>query len=285
MTNTNDTPLTIDTVPAATAEEFWQLLSPETPLVPLPAELLFRGQADERWDLTPSIQRRLRPLTSDQQMFKEWAYLNTFVRHCDALGLQIPNDTPQFRAKYLNQGAPQGPAGAAINTGLRPPPELFELMALAQHYGVPTRLLDWSTRSHVAAYFAISDALSLPSGSTAERLAVWMLDKTKTNSFKALEILRVPGSNNANLAAQSGRFTLLRQQGSRGYPFEGETALDKLLSSEPLLATLKRVTLPIAEAYNALTLCNLYAVNGATMFPGYGGAARAARDDMSRTLW
>ena len=36
----------------------------------------------------------------------------------------------------------------------------------------------------------------------------------------------MPGGNNANLAAQSGRFTLLTQRGGRGRPFEGEIALD-----------------------------------------------------------
>lgn len=76
-----------ETFHASSAMEFWQLLSPENPVAPAPAELLFRGRADERWDLTPSIQRKLKLLTSDQQMFKEWAYLHSFVMNCDALGL------------------------------------------------------------------------------------------------------------------------------------------------------------------------------------------------------
>lgn len=263
---------------AATAAEFWSLLSPEKPLFAPPCNLLYRGQADDRWNLTPGILRKGMSSTADMQVFKEWAYIDRFVRHCDSIGLAIPNDSPAFREKFLNQNTPAGPGGPVSQW---PPTEMLRLMALAQHYRLPTRLLDWSTRSYVAAYFAISDALAGKVGDGAERLSVWVLDIEKRALFRELKLVAVPGGNNANLAAQSGRFTLLTQNGDRSRPFEGETALDLYFAGQSLPPPLKKITLPISEAAKAFKLCALYGVTGATLFPDYYGAARATDDELS----
>jgi hypothetical protein len=217
---------------------------------------------------------------ADFQVFKEWAYIETFVRHCDSIGLPVPNDSPAFREQFLNQNSPKGP-GSSVSEW--PPAELHPLMALAQHYRLPTRLLDWSTRAYVAAYFAISDALAKKTDTDAERLAVWILDIEKRALFPDLKVVTVPGGNNTNLAAQSGRFTLLTQKGGRGTPFKGEMALDLYFAAQSLPPPLKKVTLPIAEAPAALSLCSLYGVTGATLFPDYYGAARATEDALSTT--
>jgi FRG domain len=274
----------IKIIDAATASEFWNLLSPERPLFPGPCDLLYRGHADHRWNLTPVILRREISSRSDMQVFKEWAYIDEFVRHCDSIGLPIPNDSPAFREGFLNQNSPAGPGKAFTNTSAWPPPELYALLALGHHYRLPTRLLDWSTRSYVAAYFAISDVLAGGADDGADRLAVWVLDIEQKALFPKLKVVKVPGSNNMNLAAQAGLFTLLEQQGIRGAPFEGGTSLDLYMVGQPLPPPLLKVTLPITEASAALKLCSLHGVTGATLFPDYSGAARAAEDIMRNAI-
>jgi hypothetical protein len=268
--------MVIEVVDTATAAEFWEKLSPEKLLFPKPGELLYRGQADCGWHLTPSILRSANATRGPMQVFKEWAYIHQFVLHCDCIGLSIPNDSPAFREKFLSQNSRSGPGGPWRDW---PPAEMYSLLALAQHYRLPTRLLDWSTRSYVAAYFAISDVLAGRVRPMPERLAVWVLNVEMKALFPKLKLVNVPGGNNANLAAQSGRFTLL--QGNREPPYEEEPSLDLYLVGQPLAPPLKQVTLPVSEASAALELCRLYGVTGAIVFPDYYGAARGAEDQMN----
>lgn len=89
---------------------------------------LFRGCADERFRLVPKIGR----LVEYHAQHEFWLYKEFADR-------------------------------ARIFISV---PELSELeqLALAQHYGLPTRLLDWSSSPLVALYFAVA---STPSGTNA----------------------------------------------------------------------------------------------------------------------
>ena len=49
-----------------------------------------------------------------------------------------------------------------------------ELETLGQHYGMPTRLMDWTTSPYVAAFFALDGGI--PAGNTKGRCAIFELD-------------------------------------------------------------------------------------------------------------
>ena len=170
----------IEIIPASTAAEFWSLLSPEKPLFPRPCKLLYRGQADHSRNLEPSILRRGISAASEMQVFKEWAYLETFVRHCDSIGLAIPNDSPAFRERYLNQKRP-GRAG-------------WPGVGLAANRFVPAARFRTALRSANAPAGLVNPRLcsslfcnlgcTRKKDATADRLAVWILDIEKKPSFR-----------------------------------------------------------------------------------------------------
>lgn len=63
----------------------------------------------------------------------------------------------------------------------RIPGDDLELLFLMQHFGVPTRLLDWTENPFVALFFAVLNGF--PAGPEDEDAAVWALDPVRMNEF------------------------------------------------------------------------------------------------------
>jgi len=93
---------------------------------------------------------------SIENKFAEMLMLIDFFQFADAAGLPLPEDSRQLRndlEDWLISFARMYRKDKDKH-GLRwPPSNLLSIMALAQHYGVPTRLLDWSRSAHTASLF------------------------------------------------------------------------------------------------------------------------------------
>ncbi|MDA1128439.1 MAG: FRG domain-containing protein, partial [Chloroflexi bacterium] len=74
----------------------------------------------------------------------EFVALREFVVLADRVGLPIPGDSQIFRE-------PVEPTELYDDW---PSQEIWQILAVAQHHGVPTRLLDFSFDSNTAAFFA-----------------------------------------------------------------------------------------------------------------------------------
>ncbi|MDR3549069.1 MAG: FRG domain-containing protein [Candidatus Pacebacteria bacterium] len=290
MNKTNDI---IPEYQTDSAIEFWELISPHRYILWPGEKLIFRGQANSTWPLDPSILRgnnhpvhtqvlmKSYPQSSDFQIIAEIGALKTFADHCDSSGLQIPGITTEFKRKYLDQpNAIFNDVIASRKSHKYPwPLEIyFDLMSVAQHFGLPTRLLDWTRDPYVAAYFAASELVLKSEIANNSRLAVWALDIQELP--KQLELVRVPSSGNQNIAAQRGVFTLLRQPYKIGQNFEGTPLLDEHMRNLVTVngkQRLIKITLPQSECLKVIDLCSKYSVTAATLHPDFYGAAKATR--------
>jgi len=266
-------------------DEFWDYLSPIGGFFESFGSPIFRGQGDANWKLVPSI---LRSMTikryaayidsrshADFTIFMEHRILSGFLYYCDQMGHRIPNDSREFREamEFFNFADKYG-----ISTDEWPSLEYYNFIALAQHHGVPTRLLDWTTNPLTAIYFAASQALA--KDDLPEKISIWAFD-TKELKSKSEDIvfLSMPGSTSVNLAAQRGVFTFHRQKSTgRNTILSIETIEEDShrVFSENESLYIYQITTDSQHVPELLKRCERYGISAASLFPGFDGAAKSA---------
>lgn len=117
---------------------------------------LFRGQADADWELRPSVQRGY---TSQQDR-----YLTNEFR-------------VRARSRYVSCPSSSDYPG---------------WLALMQHYGLPTRLLDCSYSPLIAAFFAVHPDYYPWQQKGGREACIWALDASKLNESQGFEPLIFP---------------------------------------------------------------------------------------------
>jgi len=209
--------------------------------------------------------------------FFEWILLRNLMQYCDERGLAIPGDSMDFR-RYFEQNNITNIHG--INTTAWPEERVIPLMALAQHHGIPTRLLDWSSNPYIACYHAAASAVTEVRSclKDSDKIALFALDLTTIHAINGIRPVRVPGSTSVNLSSQAGLFLLVDNTGSRGEPFTPNVSLESKLPTHVKL--LKKVTLPTSLAGDLLVRCDKFGVSAASVFPGYDGVAKAVLESI-----
>lgn len=164
--------------------------------------------------------------------------------------------------------------------------ELYELAALAQHYGLSTRLLDWTYDFKVALYFATCSLLGKKN--LEGDLEIWTLDvdHVQESLLDKVKIIRPRYQDNSYICAQQGLFTL--------WPVEyddakkiivNRTTLDELIVKEAIARNivakpiLIRFLLPKSEARALFDYLNDHGYNGAKIFPDYTGVIKGIREN------
>ncbi len=274
---------------------------------------IYRGQGNKEHELVPSALRRGARFPSDNgkpaesneaQVVREWNVLKRFASFADHQGLPIPGlfEVPLHELNRLVFECSQG-------RKRWPPTQLHGLMALAQHYGVPTRALDWTRAPLVGLYFAAYGAAkenSAKSQVTLYALNSQMADLTvevfsggsppEPAQIKSMvRLINVPNAGNPNIAAQQGTFTCVVERELKPkddvlarnleQPVSelveagrclNESVIAQNVLTDPLLIEL---VAPAQDAGRLLRkLARTFNVMGTSVYPGFAGAGRSVSE-------
>jgi hypothetical protein len=251
-------------VDCSSAKDFLDALSPLGAYfkeIKLSESWLFRGQGQDE-PLIPSLFRKEDKLASllhrdvpdyKQRCLAERDVLTRFFDIADKRGLLLPDDSQQLRSSLETLKSELGNLHIASNSGFeewQTAKMALSLTALAQHYGIPTRLLDWTRQSFIAAFFAAEDAFKHITGhNPSSRLIAWAFlfpSLGKHDMYKQenalVRIVTAPSASNPNLKAQQGVFTLLSPYYTKekdGSYLPMEEVLEEMSNSHQLRVILK----------------------------------------------
>jgi hypothetical protein len=230
----------------------------------------FRGEISAHWPLVTSLARRLQTYCPEASLWplREQRALRVFRRKAHI---------------YLDDAS-------VIADDLR-------CLALMQHHGAPTRLLDFTKSPYVAAFFALEDAVGDAAVYALNTPALWSaapaFDRSLTREridlrqaghyeryflHNKLPVLWFgePSAMDKRLVAQSGLFVV---PGRIDLPLA-----DILLGygmNEPLLV---KYVLPLAVRAQAMQALYRMNVTNASLFPDLEGLARAAAYELE-VVW
>jgi hypothetical protein len=215
----------------------------------------FRGERDERWPLYSSLSR----------------YLQNFGVARPAWPAQEERIVRIFKRK-AHQFLDKPPD----------PDDDFQWLALMQHHGAPTRLIDFTWSPYVAAFFALERTLG--DG------VVWAMNPARIDSSRAPQPARMDPRPKGNFHRYylSGRHRfiwmgephtmnrrLIAQSGTFAVPGVLDVPIEEMLNDHDQENILSKIVLPSTVRETGMRELYRMNITYATLFPDLEGLARS----------
>jgi hypothetical protein len=200
---------------------------------------VFRGAGDADWTLRSSFDRYAADVPLGQRSARAERLLEAFVEECEAdPAIESCPDDPERR------------------------------LAVAQHYDLPTRALDWTDSPYIAAHFAFADVRP---GDRSGQVAIWAL-------VLEHEAWQNQGATFMQIASRGENERMLRQRGVLTYLRASYDTLEEHVEAcgGDESTALFQFRLPRSEAAVALADLRAMGISSTRLFPDRTGAARAA---------
>src|SRR3972149_2856272 len=186
---------------------------------------------------------------------ENWKLQTSFHRSATVTGISLEDYRktviPELRYHICAQ------TNEIIN--LQNPEEFGAFLALLQHHGFPTPLLDWTLSPYIAAYFAFREV-----NETAPQS-----DNVKIFIFDYIGVFRPYAKYNPRLIPQQGVFTVTNVDDMEDYIFRRSTEVSKQFLYTALLS--------VKEKPHVMRELNLMGISEMSLFPSVEGICRAMK--------
>lgn len=266
--------------------------------------IIFRGVDDSEYKLLPSAYRD-KGKNELQRIYKAYFERNSIFRFdSDAsqenaerislmwfydLANQQGINVPEIPHLHLGEPMMEFCSLPKIEKSKWMSNEWFEIAALAQHYGIPTRLLDWTFDMNAAIYFAIRNIDEDTVTKTPDKcFSVWELNKSLVSLIAPDVRFIVPRYfDNPNIRAQSGILSVfdgkikdtefsLEETVEKQYENSNEGLMKVITNSETPVLT--RLDIPYSEIPVIKRNLESRGLRYDCYFPGLSGVANSIRD-------